>query len=225
MFGSAGVVLTVAGVRRSRSAEQIVKPLVMSAIGIELWGSRDQRCPTDNALLGTALLAALVGDQLMLEEEFAVDERSAETWLKRAVAAFAASHVATSSLALRHGSRPGSAELLPRAVGLAEGVLLLAIRRRHMLGPLGGYSVLLALMSAVMAAPQLTDGTIGSDPRRALELGGMFFLASDATILHRQMFLGRESGAGAVAEGLVLGSYCAAQALIYGGLMKLSAAD
>lgn len=223
LLAGASVALVVVGVKRSRPVEQVVKPLVMTAIGVGLWRTRDLRSGVDNALLGVATVASLVGDQLMLEEEFAPDQDSADAWIKKGASAFAVNHVATVSLALRHGARPGPAELLPRVAGLVEGLTLLATRRRHMLLPLGAYSKLLAVMSTVMASPQLSDGTEDSDPRRALELGGMLFLASDATILHRQLFLGRESQAGAVAEGWVLASYCAAQALLFSGLAKLSA--
>lgn len=214
--------LVAAGVKRSRRAEQVVKPLVMTAIGVGLWRTRDQRDALDNLLLATAATASLAGDQLMLEEEFASSQRVADMWIKRGASAFAVNHVATISLALRHGARPGAAEALPRAVGMIEGLILLAVRRPHMLPALGSYSKLLAVMSTVMASPQLTDGTADDDPRRALELGGMLFLASDATILHRQVFLGRETPAGAAAEGWVLASYAAAQALIFGGLAELA---
>lgn len=224
VLGGATIALVAAGVNRSRSVEQVVKPLVMGAIAAGLWKTRDQRCAADNALLGVAVGASLIGDQLMLEEEFAADQADADEWMRRGASAFAVNHVATVSLALRHGARPGVAEVAPRAIGLIEGLLVLAARRRHMLAPLGAYSKLLAVMSAVMASPQLNAGVDDSDPRNALELGGMLFLASDATILHRQVFLGRDSEAGAVAEGWVLLSYCAAQALIFSGLAKLASA-
>lgn len=223
LLAGASTALVVGGVNRSKPIEQVVKPLVMTAIGIGLWRTRDQRGTIDNILLGKAAVASLVGDQLMLEEEFASDPDAADKWIRRGAAAFAVNHVATVSLALRHGARPGAAEFLPRVAGLAEGIGLLAARRPHMLLPLGGYSKLLAVMSSVMASPQLTEGTEDSDPRRALELGGMLFLASDATILHRKVFLEKESAAGAAAEGWVLASYCAAQALLFSGLAKLAA--
>lgn len=222
LFAGATVALVAAGVRRSRPVEQVVKPLVMTAIGIGLWRTRDRRDTIDNVLLGKAVVASLVGDQLMLEEEFSGSAEESDTWIRRGASAFAVNHLATISIALRHGARPGPAEAIPRIAGLAEGLTLLLARRRHMYPVLGTYSKLLAVMSAVMASPQLVDGVGERDERRALELGGMLFLASDATILHRQVLLGRESTAIAVAEGWVLASYCAAQALIFGGLARLA---
>jgi hypothetical protein len=219
---AAASALVVAGAKRSRRAEQVVKPLVMTAIGVSLWRSRGRRDALDNALLGVAAAASFAGDQLMLEEEFAAEPADADRWIRRGAAAFAVNHVATISLAVRHGARPGPGELLPRVAGLAEGLVLLAARRREQLWALGGYSKLLAVMSTVMAAPQLTADAEETDPRRALELGGVLFLASDATILHRQVFLDKDGTAGALAEGWVLASYCAAQALIFGGLAKLT---
>lgn len=224
VFAGASALLVVAGVRRSRPIEQAVKPLIMASIGIALWRSREQRPALDNALLGTAVVASMIGDQLMLEEEFAREQDEADVWIKRGAAAFSVNHFATIGLALRHGARPGLTQAAPRAVSVMAGWGLLATRRPKMLAPLGAYSKLLATMSTVMASPQLVAGGDNVDARRALDVGGALFLSSDATILNRQVFLGRDSGAGAVAEGWVLASYCAAQAMIFAGLAELSAA-
>jgi hypothetical protein len=223
LLAGASAVLVVAGMRRSKRIEQAVKPLLMTSIGVGLWRTRGERRPVDNALLAIAGAGALAGDVLMIEEEFAQDRASADAWIKRGAAAFAINHVATISLALRHGARPGAVELLPRAGGLVEGLALLATKRRELFLPLGAYAKLLAAMSAVMASPQLVEGTDEADPRRAIDLGGTLFIASDAALMHRQVFLDKDTPAAAVAEGWVLASYSTAQALLFSGLARLAA--
>jgi hypothetical protein len=224
VFAAASAALVAAGATRKKRVEQVVKPLVMGSIAVGIWRTRERRDAVDNALLGAAAIASLAGDVLMIEEEFADGPEAAASWIKRGASAFAVNHLATVALATRHGARPGMAELLPRAVGVAEGAALLGAKRRELLVPLLVYSKLLATMSTVMASPQLTEGVGDDDPRRALELGGVLFLASDATILHRQAFLEKETPSGAAAEGWVLASYAAAQALIFSGLESLAAA-
>jgi uncharacterized membrane protein YhhN len=222
LMTAASAALVVAGARRSKTAERFIKPLVMSSIAAGLWRTRAERGGLDNALLGTAAAASFAGDLLMMEEEFAEGEQ-ADVWIQRGAAAFAVSHVATISLALRHGARPGAKELLPRVGGLLEGVALLATRQRNLFVPLVAYSKSLALMSTVVASPQLSAGTPDDDPRRALDLGGVLFLTSDAALMHRRVFLDKDSPAGAAAESWVLGSYTSAQALLFSGLAKLAA--
>lgn len=223
LLAGASAALVVAGIKRSKRIEQAVKPLLMTSIGIGLWRTRGERAPADNALLALAAAGALAGDVLMIEEEFAQDQASADSWIKRGAAAFAVNHVATITLALRHGARPGVAELLPRVGGLTEGLALLATRRRELFLPLAAYAKLLAVMSTVMASPQLAAGAGESDPRRALDLGGTLFIASDAALMHRQIFLDKDSSPGAAAEAWVLGSYSTAQALLFSGLARLAA--
>ncbi|MFT4048711.1 MAG: lysoplasmalogenase family protein [Solirubrobacterales bacterium] len=210
VFFAASAALTAAGALRSRRTEEVVKPLVMLSIQAGLWRSRKARSASDNALLAVATTASLVGDKLMLEEEFAGDRAEADRWIVRGASAFAVNHVAMIALALKLGARPRGIDFVLRAGGLAEGLYLLATRRRHLLAPLGSYSALLASMSATMASPQL-------GPPAALGVGGMSFLASDATILHRQVFL-KDEKQRAAAEAFVLASYCLAQRLLIDGL-------
>lgn len=218
VFLAASAALVVAGATRNRRAEQVVKPLIMLSVQAGLWRTRDQRSTADNALLAVATTASLIGDQLMLEEEFAPTEAEADRWIVRGASAFAVNHAAMIALALKLGAHPRAADFAMRAGGLVEGLALLATRRPHLLGPLGSYSAVLATMSAVTAAPQLSNAVEPATRRpSALELGGLSFIASDATILHRRVFL-RDERARALAEGFVLASYAAAQRLLVDGL-------
>jgi len=214
VFVAAATALTVAGALRSRRTEELAKPLIMLSIGAGLWRTREHRPATDNALLAVATAASLAGDWLMLEEEFAPTREAADRWIVRGASAFAVNHVSTITLALKLGARPRPTDFALRTGGLAEGLTLLATKRSHLLAPLGSYSTLLGTMSAVMAAPEVD---------RRTTLGGLAFLASDATILHRQVFLKTESSR-AVAAAFVLASYCAAQRLTFDGLAAESRA-
>lgn len=211
VFVAASAALAAAGALRSKRTEEAVKPLVMLSIQAGLWRTRGERSLGDNALLAVATTASLVGDKLMLEEEFAPTEEDADRWIVRGASAFGVNHLAMIALALKLGARPRPIDFATRAVGLAEGLFLLATRRRHLLVPLGGYSNLLATMSTVTAAPQISGGS------RSLEVGGLGFLASDATILHRRLFLKTQESR-AAGEAFVLLSYCAAQRLLVDGL-------
>ncbi len=218
VFVAASAALVAAGVVRSKKVETIAKPLVMLSIQAGLWRKRSQRPATDNALLAVATTASFVGDWLMLEEEFAPNEEDADRWIVRGASAFAVNHLAMIALALKLGAKPRPTDFAARMPGLVEGLGLLATRRRHLLMPLGSYSKLLALMSTMMAAPQLkTEAEQGSRLPGKLEIGGLSFLASDGTILHRRIFL-REERPRAAAEAFVLASYCLAQRLLVDGL-------
>ncbi len=218
VFVAASAALVAAGVARSKRIETIAKPLVMLSIQAGLWRTRNQRPAADNALLAVATTASFAGDWLMLEEEFAPNEKEADRWIVRGASAFAVNHVAMIALAIKLRARPRPTDFAARMPGLVEGLALLATRRHHLLMPLGSYSKLLALMSTTMAAPQLkTDSEQDSRLPGRLEIGGLSFLASDGTILHRRIFLSEERPR-AAAEAFVLASYCLAQRLLVDGL-------
>ncbi len=218
VFVVAAAALTAAGAKRAKPVEVVSKPLVMLSLQRGLWRSRRQRTGGDNALLAVATTASLVGDVLMMEEEFAPTRQQADRWLVRGASAFAVNHLALIALSVKLGARPRPVDVAARAAGLLEGFALLASRRRHLLGPLGAYSAVLASMSAVVAAPELdaAEGRALALPGK-LEAGGLAFLASDSMILHRQVFF-KSEGARAAGEAFVLATYCSAQRLLIDGL-------
>lgn len=219
VFALATVALALAGALRSKPAEMFVKPLIMLSIQAGLWRTRQLRSPGDNALLALATTASLAGDWLMMEEEFAPTEAAADRWIVRGASAFAINHGALIALSIKLGARPQATDFALRAGGLAEGLALLATRRRQLLAPLGSYSALLASMSSVTAAPQLSEPPDATDWKLPgpLEIGGLSFIASDATILHRRIFL-KSARPRAIAEAFVLATYCIAQRLLIDGL-------
>lgn len=219
-FLAASAALVVAGAKRSKKVEKVAKPLVMLSLQAGLWRTRHQRGAVDNALLGVATTASLAGDVLMMEEEFATGQTLKDMWLKRGASAFAVNHVAMIALAHRRGARRNRTEMLLRAGGVLEGFAVLAVKRPHLLLPLGAYSKMLAWMSVMMASPKLIpEGADDCDPRHGLELGGLSFLASDAMLLHRGTFM-KDEQLRAAAEVFVLTTYTIAQVLLVDGLAE-----
>lgn len=220
VFIGATAALVAAGVKRSKKVERVAKPLIMLSLQAGLWRTRHQRDRTENALLAVATTASLAGDVLMMEEEFATGETLSDMWIKRGASAFAVNHAAMIALALRKGARPRSQDLVQRLPGMLEGAAVLRLKRPHLFVPLGSYSKILTWMSTVMAAPQLVPPNAeGCDPRQGLELGGLLFVISDGTLLHRRVFLKGELPR-AISEGVVLSTYALSQLLLVDGLAE-----
>lgn len=218
MFLAASVALTIAGARRAKNVELVAKPLVMGSIAAGLIRSAKSRDRVDNTLLLGAATASFIGDWFMLFEEFADDEAAADRQIQRGASSFAVNHLLLGALAIRHGARPSKSEALMRLPGLVEGGAVLGATKRELLPVLGPYSALLATFATVLADPRISGE---EEALSGLALGGLSFMASDGTILHRRTFLTNPK-ARAAAEAFVLASYVFAQALIYDGLERLA---
>lgn len=218
VFLAASVALTIAGARRAKGVELVAKPLVMGSIAAGLLRNAKSRDRTDNALLLGAATASFIGDWFMLFEEFADDEAAADRQIQRGASSFAVNHLLLGALAIRHGARPSKSEALMRLPGLVEGGAVLGATKRELLPVLGPYSALLATFATVLADPRISGE---EEALSGLALGGLSFMASDGTILHRRTFLTNPT-ARAAAEAFVLASYVFAQALIYDGLERLA---
>lgn len=222
VFVGSAIALAVAGAKRSKRTEAVVKPMIMASLQAGLARSACKRSDVDNALIFGATGASLVGDWFMLQEEFAPTQQKSDRWLKRGAACFAVNHALMIALAIKHGARPTKRDALLRVGSLAEAKLVLYATNRELFVPIAWYSAALTAMSTVMASPSLVpaDAPAG-DPRRGLELGGLSFVASDGTILHRRTFF-KNTDAGNSAEAFVLASYALAQMLLVDGLEKLA---
>lgn len=218
VFLAASVALTIAGARRAKGVELVAKPLVMGSIAAGLLRTANSRDRTDNALLLGAATASFVGDWFMLFEEFADNEEAADRQIQRGASSFAVNHLLLGALAVRHGARPSKSEALMRLPGLVEGGAVLGATKPQLLPVLGPYSALLATFATVLADPELSGE---KEALSGLALGGLSFMASDGTILHRRTFMTNPT-ARAAAEAFVLASYVFAQALIYDGLERLA---
>lgn len=222
MFTASAVALTAAGAKRSKRTELFVKPLIMSSLQLGLLRSTQRRSEVDSALLFGATGASLVGDWMMMQEEFAPTKRESDVWIKRGAACFAVNHALMTALAVKHGARPTRSNVMMRIGSVAEAKLLLLLTNRPLLLPLACYSGMLSMMSTVVADPTIVpDDAPSGDPRRGLALGGLSFIASDGTILHRRTFF-KDRPAGSGAEAFVLASYALAQMLLVDGLEKLA---
>ena len=219
VFVGATAALVYAGVTRSKKIESVAKPLIMTSLQAGLWRTRHERDRTENALLAVATTASLAGDVLMMEEEFATGETLSDMWIKRGASAFAVNHAAMIALALRKGARPCGYDLLERLPGMVEGLAVLAVKRPHLLKPLGSYSAILTAMSTMVASSKLVEGAPDNSRRRGLELGGLLFLISDGVLLHRRVFLKGDTPR-AIGEGVVLSTYSLSQLLLVDGLSE-----
>lgn len=218
VFLAASVALTVAGARRAKSVELVAKPLIMGSIAAGLLRTSQQRSRTDNALMLGAATASFVGDWFMLFEEFAASEDEADRQIQRGASSFAVNHLLLGALAVRHGARPTRSEALMRLPGLIEGAAVIGATKPRLLPVLGPYSAILASFATVIADPRLVRK---DEALSGLAIGGLSFMASDGTIVHRRNFLSSEKSR-AAAEAFVLASYAFAQAVIYDGLERLA---
>lgn len=189
---------------------RIAKPLMVPALAAGL--------PRPVSTLGAALVAATVGDVLLIDPDD--DAR-----ILRGASAFAVMQGCYIGLLASKGARPTVTNSVPRLAGwgLAAGQLA---RRSPAVAPgLAGYGLMLATMSTLAADPSLVPGATtragvvvpSSDPRSRLAIGGILFTVSDALIVVRRLFLRADSHR-RLAEGTILATYAAAQLCLVEGL-------
>ncbi|NLU83229.1 lysoplasmalogenase [Rhodococcus sp. HNM0569] len=221
VFAAAAATTVVGGVTGRETLQRVAKPLIAPSLGVMVWRRRRGTEPVDTALLATGLAAATVGDVFMIDPDD--DAR-----IVRGAAAFAVMQACYSALLVRHGAKPTTAAVVPRAAGWAVAATGLWARSRPVAAPLSAYGLTLGTTGALSGDPALTPGTNvvagvpvpGDDPRSRLGAGGLLFTLSDGLIVVRRLVLnGRRRRA--VAEGAVLATYSAAQLLLVEGMLAL----
>ena len=118
---------------------------------------------------------------------------------------------------------------MQRAGAVLGAAGLLGARSRPVAVPLTAYGAVLGTTATLAGDPSLTPGAPqfagiaapGTDRRSWLGLGGLVFTASDGSIVLRRTLLKNER-ARAAAEGFVLVTYVAAQALLVEGMLALA---
>ncbi|ABG97307.1 conserved hypothetical protein [Rhodococcus jostii RHA1] len=221
VFAGATLATVVGAVTGRERWQQVAKPLIAPALAARVLRRRADTDPADAALLLAGLTAATVGDVFMIDPDD--DAR-----LVRGASSFAVMQVGYSALLLRRGARPTAPALLPRFAGWAGAAALLRGRAKEVAVPLTTYGSLLGTTSTLSADPSLAPGAAvvanvavpGADRRSWLGVGGMLFTASDGLIVVRRLFIRGERGR-AVAEGVILASYAAAQLLLVEGMLTL----
>ncbi|MFC9836845.1 lysoplasmalogenase family protein [Rhodococcus sp. NPDC127530] len=221
VFAGATLATVVGAVTGRERLQQVAKPLIAPALAARVLRRRADTDPADVALLLAGLTAATVGDVFMIDPDD--DAR-----LVRGASSFAVMQIGYSTLLLRRGARATAPALLPRLAGWAGAAALLRGRAKEVAVPLTAYGSLLGTTSTLSADPTLAPGAAvvanvavpGTDRRSWLGAGGMLFTASDGLIVLRRLFIRGERGR-AVAEGVILASYAAAQLLLVEGMLAL----
>ncbi|NMN99143.1 lysoplasmalogenase [Antrihabitans stalactiti] len=195
--------VTVAGAVTGRERwQQVAKPLIALALAVR--ALRKGRGP-DRALLVGGLAAATLGDVLLIDPDD-------DTKLVQGASSFAVMQCAYTVVLTRHGARPTALAVVPRVLGWAGGGVLLKKQAPQVAAPLAAYGLTLG-----------TATTLASDPALgpSMNVGALLFTGSDALIVVRRLFL-RSERARAIAEGVILASYAAAQLFLVESMMRLS---
>ena len=211
----AAAALTVAGAVTGRDRLQwIGKPVMMPLLAADAVRAGDALAPADRRLLLGSLAAETVGDVLLIDPD---DDRR----LVAGASAFAVMQTGYSALWWRRGARPRIAVALPRIAAWAGAGALLRVRAAGIAIPLSAYGATLGTAAVLASDPGLAPGvkTVAgmtlpsSDPRSRLGVGALLFTLSDGLIVLRRLFA-RTSRARRISEGVILGTYAAAQLLL-----------
>ncbi|WP_305092679.1 lysoplasmalogenase [Prescottella sp. R16] len=224
VFVGATAATVYGGVVGSEHVQQVAKPLIAPALAARVLRRRHDLPAPDTALLVTGLAAATVGDVFMIDPDD--DAR-----LRRGATSFGVMQGAYVAVLARHGGRPTRAAVVPRLAAWATASGLLAAKAPEVAPTLTGYGALLGTTATLAADPALAPGaaTVAGlpvpnrrDRRSRLGVGGLLFTGSDGLIMVRKLFL-RRAKSRAIAEGAILASYAAAQALLTEGMIALGA--
>ncbi|KAA0018965.1 lysoplasmalogenase [Antrihabitans cavernicola] len=195
---------TVAGaVIGNERMQQVAKPLIAPSLAVRAWRKRGPD-NLETALLVGGLTAAAVGDVLLIDPD---DDRR----LVQGASSFAVMQAGYTTLLLRHGARPTAPAWLPRLLGWAGAAVLLRTKAPTVAAPLTAYGVTLGAATTLASDPALD---------KQLFAGAQLFTVSDGLILVRRIFVRNETGR-RIAEGVILATYAAAQALLVDGLQAL----
>lgn len=220
VFLGATTATVVGAVVDNEKLQSAAKPLIAPALAARVLRRRANLDAVDTGLLLGSLAAATVGDVFMIDPDD--DAR-----LTNGARSFAVMQLGYSAVLARRGARPTAPALVPRLLGWLGAAALLRTRARAVAPTLTGYGAVLGTTSTLSADPALAPGarvvagTVvpNADPRSRLGLGGLLFTGSDALIVVRRLFVRGRTGR-RVAEGVVLASYAAAQALLVEGMTE-----
>ncbi|MQY24028.1 lysoplasmalogenase [Nocardia macrotermitis] len=211
----AAAAVTVAGALTGRERWQwIGKPALMPLLAADVVRSGAALESADRRLLLGSLAAATVGDVLLIDPD---DDRR----LVAGASAFAVMQSGYSALWWRRGARPQVAVAAPRIAAWLGAGALLRVRAPRIALPLSAYGATLGTAAVLASDPGLAPGAEvvagmalpSADPRSRLGLGALLFTLSDGLIVVRRLFA-RSTRARRISEGVILGTYAAAQYLL-----------
>lgn len=202
------VTTAVAGALDRRRVLIVAKSALVPTLQVGAWlrGAR-------NPMLFGSTTAGWIGDLILLPRATAPSPAEERRQLRAGAIAFGVQQIGYLALMARSGVRP-KASRVTAVVPWLGGLAVLDARAGESSAPdpiITTYGVLLVGMTT----------TAWSSPARAMQTGGVLFLASDSMILIREVLLARRVPR-AAAEAFVLGTYAAAQALLLGHLDPVS---
>lgn len=210
----AAAAVTVFGAVTGRDRLQwVAKPLMMPLLAADVARS-DDIAETDRKLLLGSLAAATVGDILLLDPD---DDRR----LIAGASSFAVMQTGYATLWRRRGAQPRVAIAAPRVGAWLGAGALMRAKAPTVAVPLTAYGATLGTAAVLASDPALAPGAKNiaglnipnADPRSRLGLGALLFTLSDGLIVLRRIFA-RSSRSRRVTEGVILGTYAAAQYLL-----------
>lgn len=213
-FVGAAAVTVFGAVTGRDSLQWAAKPLLMPLLAADVVTNGSELDPVDRGVLLGALTAATVGDVLLIEPDN--DRR-----LVAGATSFAVMQSGYSWLWFRRGGRPRVQVAAPRLAAWLGAGALLRFRAPTVAAPLTAYGATLGTAATLASDPGLAPGAKniaglnipGRDPRSRLGLGATLFTLSDGLIVLRRIFAKSERSR-RVTEGVILGTYAAAQYLL-----------
>ncbi|MEC3958568.1 lysoplasmalogenase [Nocardia sp. CDC153] len=213
-FVGAAAVTVFGAVTGREKAQWAAKPLLMPLLAADVVANGGYLHRTDRAVLLGALAAATVGDVLLIDPD---DDRR----LIAGASSFAVMQTGYSWLWFRRGGRPRASVVAPRVAAWLGAAVLMRCKAPTVAVPLTAYGATLGTAATLASDPDLARDAKNiaglnipnADPRSRLGLGALLFTLSDGLIVLRRVFARGEKSR-RVTEGMILGTYAAAQYLL-----------
>ncbi|MEV6770570.1 lysoplasmalogenase [Nocardia sp. NPDC051030] len=213
-FVGAAAVTVFGAVTGRDKLQWAAKPLMMPLLAGDVIANGGDLDPLDRTVLLGSLAAATVGDILLLEPDN--DQR-----LVTGASSFAVMQTGYSWLWWRRGARPRPEIAGQRLAAWLGAAALMRAKAPGVAAPLTAYGATLGTAATLASDPGLAPDAKNiaglnipnSDPRSRLGVGALLFTVSDGLIVLRRIFA-RTPQSRRVSEGVILGTYAAAQYLL-----------
>ncbi|GAB3212293.1 lysoplasmalogenase family protein [Nocardia tengchongensis] len=213
-FIGAAAVTVYGAVTGREKLQWVAKPLLMPLLAADVAVNGKRLQPTDRTVLLGSLAAATVGDVLLIDPD---DDRR----LIAGASSFAVMQSGYSWLWWRHGARPRPAIAGQRLAAWLGAATLMRFKAPTVAVPLTVYGATLGAAATLASDPELARdakniagvNVPNVDPRSRLGLGALLFTVSDGLIVLRRIFARGEKSR-RITEGVILGTYAAAQYLL-----------
>ncbi|MGW4530656.1 lysoplasmalogenase [Nocardia sp. NPDC004340] len=213
-FVGAAAVTVYGAVTGREKLQWFAKPLLMPLLAADVAVNGKRLDPADRTVLLGSLAAATVGDVLLIEPD---DDRR----LIAGASSFAVMQTGYSWLWWRRGARPRPAIAGQRLAAWLGAATLMRFKAPTVAVPLTVYGATLGTAATLASDPELARdakniagvNVPNADPRSRLGLGALLFTVSDGLIVLRRIFA-RGDKSRRITEGVILGTYAAAQYLL-----------